>query len=106
GVSARLRKLEDSVPRFSTQAPRSAGAPRNEIAGLEEVLRSMAEQVAERENRLVEVLEGAECLLWYATVHRSESGYAWDIATVNDEAAQKCLPLDLQPGEKYTDAWH
>lgn len=52
------------------------------------------------------VMAGTKCLLWYATVEElPDKTISWDLHPIDEEAAQRCLPLDLAPGQSYTDAW-
>lgn len=57
------------------------------------------------EAQLEQVLRGAQCLLWSATIEQTEDGhFIWDIRVANEEAAQGFLPLDISENN-YTDAW-
>lgn len=52
------------------------------------------------------ILSGVRGLLWYATVTRSDGAFEWDLHVSDPEAAQRFLPLDLQPGQTYEQAWY
>jgi PAS domain S-box-containing protein len=57
------------------------------------------------ETQLEQVLKGARCLLWSASVEKDEQGdFHWDFTVANEAAAQIFLPLDLQE-KSYTEAW-
>jgi PAS domain S-box-containing protein len=57
------------------------------------------------ETQLDQVLKGARCLLWSASVERSEGEeFQWNLSVANEAAAQGFLPLELQD-KSYTDAW-
>ncbi len=57
------------------------------------------------EEHLEQVLTGARCLFWHAVVEERDEQMVWNIQMSNPEAAQSFLPLDLAPGQSYTDAW-
>jgi two-component system cell cycle sensor histidine kinase/response regulator CckA len=73
------------------------------------VLLCIARNITEYKRQEMErqyVMASANCLLWYADVH--DTGHpdylGWNIFITDEEAAQRFLPLDLQPGEAYKDA--
>jgi PAS domain S-box-containing protein len=58
----------------------------------------------EQEQRAV--MASARCLLWYADVWDSgPEDLHWDVRPVNEEAAQRLLPLEIAPGKTYALAW-
>lgn len=60
---------------------------------------------AEREMRYVTA--HARCLLWFGTVTGFVGGGThWQTQVFDEAAAQAFCPLDLLPGESYTDAWY
>jgi PAS domain S-box-containing protein len=57
------------------------------------------------ETQLEQVLRGARCLLWSASVEKDELGdFHWGFTVANEAAAQSFLPLDLHD-KSYTEAW-
>jgi signal transduction histidine kinase len=63
-------------------------------------------QHKQAEEILRQVIAGANCLLWSATVRRRQSGaLSWDTRVVNAEAAQRFLSLELPAGQTYEVAW-
>lgn len=71
-----------------------------------------ASLVSERqraEEDLRYVMEHARCLLWHATVEAPREGecfFHWDFNFFDEEAAQRFLPLQLDPGESYVEAFY
>jgi PAS domain S-box-containing protein len=58
----------------------------------------------EQEQRAV--MASARCLLWYADVWDSgREDLHWDVRPVNEEAAQRLLPLEIPPGKTFAIAW-
>lgn len=58
---------------------------------------------------LLYVMEHAHCLLWHATVQDlppGQSGFAWDFSYFDEAAAQRFLPLELNAGETYIQAYY
>ena len=76
------------------------------------LLYSIVHDVTERrrvEEELRYVLAHTRCLLWHATATEREDRpghYRWEIAVFDEDAGQRFLPLDVRPGETYTDAWY
>lgn len=58
------------------------------------------------EEHLLRVTAGARCLLWEAAVRQVGDGFEWDTRVWNEAAAQQFLPLEVRPGESYSDAWY
>lgn len=61
------------------------------------------------EEELRYVTTHARCLLWHGIVVRNDAaptGHDWDIQMYDEAAASAFLPLDIRPGESYTDAWY
>src|SRR5438034_3011447 len=53
------------------------------------------------------VLAHANCLLWHATVRRRADDpgqFDWEIEVFDEAAAQRFLPLEMRPGERYMEA--
>ena len=83
------------------------------------LLQRMAGLLTEACRRLVEISEHqtlqqqfqnifdqTHCLAWEAYVRKiEEDNFEWQIRVINEEAAQRFLPLDLAPGQTYADAW-
>jgi diguanylate cyclase (GGDEF) domain len=62
----------------------------------------------ESERMLQHLLSGANCLLWYATVHETGDParpYHWNLKVSSVDSAQKFLPLDVPPGVSWEAAW-
>ena len=79
-----------------------AGRPLRVIVTVQDI---SALKRAEQEMRYV--TGHARCLLWHGTVTQYEDGDLWwSTRTFDDAAAQAFCPLDLLPGEPYTDAWY
>jgi len=60
------------------------------------------------ERDIQELMLGAHCLLWHATVTATgdpDVPLHWDLQIVNGEAASRFFPIMLPPGETYTHAW-
>jgi signal transduction histidine kinase len=75
-----------------------------EIAGVGVALVDITERKrAEEEVR--SVTQHARCILFYADVEERDGGYRWQTRVSDDNAAQQVLPLLVEPGETYQDAW-
>ncbi len=49
----------------------------------------------------------ARCLLWHGTlIQRGEGRFDWETDVLDLAAAQAFMPLELLPGERYTEAWY
>jgi PAS domain S-box-containing protein len=91
--------------------------PREACPTLTDALVSVAnylgESIARRQARsdLRAVVSAARCLLWEADVSlRSAEGFPdgvlfWDTGPLDEESAQRFLPLDVPAGYTYVDAW-
>lgn len=67
----------------------------------------MRAEVPATDAELRYVLAHARCLLWSGTVMRTPDGTLdWYTLVHDEEAAQNFCPLELQPGERYTQAWY
>jgi diguanylate cyclase (GGDEF)-like protein/PAS domain S-box-containing protein len=51
------------------------------------------------------ILMSARCIVWHALVERRNEEYSWNYETANEEAARKWLPVDVEPGEKFFEAF-
>ena len=52
------------------------------------------------------ISDQTHCLAWEAHVYKvEEDNFEWQTRIVNEEAAQRFLPLDLAPGQSYAEAW-
>lgn len=58
------------------------------------------------EERLRRVLSSAECLLWHGTVVEIDGELDWRIEMWDEDASQRFLPLDVPPGEPYSEVWY
>ena len=68
------------------------------------------------QERLLKVVSQTRCILssgqvegqegWRERALHPESPFRWDFSVQNEEAAQKILPLELAPGERYHQAWY
>ena len=61
-------------------------------------------QLAEQEVK--DLLKGAGCILWYASVQDLDGQLEWRIHVSDEAAAQAFLPLDIPPGEGYSQAFY
>ena len=52
------------------------------------------------------LLASAGCLFWAATVTERDGDLDWEIRMVDEAAAQRFLPLNLAPGQSYSEAWY
>jgi PAS domain S-box-containing protein len=75
------------------------------LVGYEGSLQDITATVEAREE-LQRVITAAQCLLWHAVVEEKEGQLHWDLYMVNEESAQKFLPLDVAAGETYAAAWY
>jgi len=50
------------------------------------------------------IMEGAQCLLWYALVEDQPDGLKWSTATLDETAAQKFFPIMQREGQSYAEA--
>jgi PAS domain S-box-containing protein len=67
------------------------------------------------EERLLKVITQTRCILhsgqvegpegWRERALEPDSPFRWDFPMQNEEAAQKVVPLELAPGERYLEAW-
>jgi PAS domain S-box-containing protein len=67
------------------------------------------------QERLIKVVTQTRCILssgqvegpegWRERALLPESPFRWNFSVQNEEAAQKILPLELAPGERYHQAW-
>lgn len=66
-------------------------------------------QVKRAEQRLNDVIQAAQCLLWQAVAREAHVDgrltTRWDFEIVDNEAAMRFLPMNIQPGQTYADAW-
>ncbi len=61
------------------------------------------------ENEIRYLTAHARCLLWHGTVEDTGLGsgaWAWNTQGLDEAGAQSFCPLDLRPGERYTNAWY
>jgi PAS domain S-box-containing protein len=73
------------------------------------------EELRLNQERLLRVIAQTRCILnsgqvegpenWRERALHPESPFYWNFPVQNEEAAQKILPLELKPGEKYQQAW-
>lgn len=68
--------------------------------------RRAEQKLRDTEQERAHVLSSARCQLWYADITDSDhpDQLFWDAHFVDVEAAQRFLPLNMQPGELYQDA--
>jgi diguanylate cyclase (GGDEF)-like protein/PAS domain S-box-containing protein len=52
------------------------------------------------------LITGARCLLWQASIEEADGALHWRLRMSDEEAASRFLPLDVGPGESYSDAWN
>ncbi len=51
-------------------------------------------------------IEGARCVVWRADVTRSGDELNWEMESMDEEAAQRLLPVDIAEGETWLDGAH
>ncbi|MDA1192439.1 MAG: PAS domain S-box protein, partial [Candidatus Poribacteria bacterium] len=51
-------------------------------------------------------ISSANCLLWHGTADWNGRWYDWDLSPLNEQVAQRFLPLELRDGEEYQHAWY
>lgn len=74
--------------------------------GLVAYFRDITER-KEREAERQYVLQSARCLLWSSEMALQEDGQiAWTMRYFDEEAAQRLVPIDSQPGDPYIWKWH
>jgi len=78
--------------------------------------RKQAEEILRQsEERLLNVITQTRCILnfgqvegpenWREQALQPDTPFRWDFPVQNEEAAQKVMPLELAPGERYQQAW-
>ncbi len=78
-------------------------------------LKRVEEELRRNEERLQRVITQTRCILnfgqvegpsdWRGRALHPESPFGWNFPVINEETAQKILPLALAPGEHYQQAW-
>jgi len=58
------------------------------------------------ETSMSRIQESARCLLWQAGVEDLPEGLIWKLEILNPDAAQQLLPLEIAPGNTYTQAFY
>ncbi|MCS6835588.1 MAG: GAF domain-containing protein [Anaerolineae bacterium] len=92
---AYARVLEDDVQKRT-----------QELEAVNAALRQEIDERQTTEARLRWVLKSARCLLFSAVVaEHGQHSLEWTLEVANELAAQAVLPLKLQPGQRYVDAW-
>jgi diguanylate cyclase (GGDEF)-like protein/PAS domain S-box-containing protein len=76
-----------------------------EGGGMACVVRDITER-KQAEEKLQYIMSGAQCLLWAGTVVDVGDRLVWNLSMPDEEAAQRFLPLDVEPGQTYGDAWY
>jgi signal transduction histidine kinase/CheY-like chemotaxis protein len=70
-------------------------------------LARVIEERQQAEERLRRVIGGARCILWHADVTaEGEDGLSWDLRVVDEEAAQRFLPVALIDGHGFVPSWY
>ena len=62
------------------------------------------QQVTTAHRELQAVIAGARCVIWHADLERRDGEIHWDIGPVDEDAAQRALPVDIGPGEAWEEA--
>ncbi len=75
-----------------------------EVLGVVGVFSDITEQ-KRAEETLRRVAAWASGLLWHADVRDVDGELVWNVVMADEETVQKALPLDLLPGETYSEAW-
>ena len=59
------------------------------------------------EEQLRRIMTGAQCLLWTAQVVQGSTGeYFWDTQVIDEESANRWLPIQRHPGNSFTTDYH
>ncbi|MFN3652381.1 MAG: PAS domain S-box protein [Armatimonadota bacterium] len=58
------------------------------------------------ERELEQVVSGALCLLFHAEVQETDRGLVWEFSVTDEEAAERVLPVQREPGQSYFQAWY
>ncbi len=74
------------------------------ISGLIGVIHDIS-ALKRAEAQLLTILSSARCLLWYAIVEEKGEQLSWTFYVSNEDAAQTFLPVQMAPGQSYTQAW-
>ncbi len=59
------------------------------------------QQMKAAHSELQTVIDGANCVLWRADVALRDGKMEWEVAPVDEEAAQRVLPVETRPGEDW-----
>lgn len=84
----------------------SKSCDRNSAAIASPALPGQATALAGTETALRHIAARATCLLWYADIEERGEHLHWELHLPDEEAAQRFLPLDVNPGERYQDRWY
>ncbi len=60
----------------------------------------------EAAQRLDHMFSSMRCLLWEAEVRRTAEGFDWIVRFPDEAAALRFLPIQIDPGQPFADAWH
>lgn len=77
---------------------------RGKIMGLLVVNHDITD-IKRAEEQLRQIISSARCLLWFGIVEEKYNSLDWHIYVTNDNAARQFLPVDLKPGQDFTQAW-
>lgn len=55
--------------------------------------------------KLHEMLAGARCMVWHALVEALDGDLIWTMRVLNEESAQRWLPIDMPEGASYAAYW-
>lgn len=64
------------------------------------------QQRARLEADLGHILDSVRLFLWHADVVEVDGFYIWDMHISNDEAASRILPIQVEQGQTWADAWN
>jgi PAS domain S-box-containing protein len=92
---------EEYLWMLTTKAPLRDS--RGKIMGLIGVNRNISE-VKRAEERLRHIITSARCLLWYAIVEEDDA-LRWDMYIPDEQTAHNFLPIRVQEGQTYAQAW-
>jgi PAS domain S-box-containing protein len=74
------------------------------VLGLVSVSRNITE-ARRAEERLAHIVTSARCLLWFAIVEQHDEDLLWDIYVPGEEAARDFLPVHMESGQTFAEAW-
>src|SRR5579883_731837 len=78
---------------------------RADLQRVQEELRFQKELFEHQREALRNVATHTRCILWQGTAQERDGALAWNIQVIDEEAAQRVIPLVIAPGQTYAQAW-